>query len=109
MAILAALKIAGKAAKRLAGQKKLTKGQQQVKKATNDQRVTKNTRNKGRVEGGAVATGVVAGTASKAKDVDAKKVKDNSAFGKAFAKARKEGKKIFIFNGQPYNTKLKKS
>lgn len=107
---LAALRIAKagrKVYKKVTGQKKLTKGQQQVKKATNSQRVTKNTKNKGRAQGAAagVAGSAVAGNTVKTANANNK---NKSEFEKAFSAAHNAGKKTFTFKGKSYTTKVKK-
>lgn len=93
---LAALRIAKagrKVYKKVTGQKKLTKGQQQVKKATNSQRVTKNTKNKGRAQGAAagVAGSAVAGNTVKTANANNKN--------KEASKGSKFGDKKYVKHG----------
>lgn len=114
----------GKKIKSLA--KKPTPGQKSIEKVTKGQRAYA----KGQVKGaaaGAAATGAgMSGTSSKTKDKKTttsskdqrtnpkdypkykKDTKSASSFREAFAKAKKEGKKTFTFEGRTYSTKTKK-
>lgn len=95
-----------KAVDKITGQKKLNDGQKKVKKATNAQRVTKNTKNQGRTEG-VVTTAAAGGAVASGKDAAAKKSKPTE-FEKAFSAAHNAGKETFTFKGKKYNTKVKK-